>query len=159
MISLLRVFIPGFWLGLLVALAFIETPLKFLAPGVTVPLALGIGRIVLTAAEIASVVLLFALVAVSFVHPRVTRGALATLAGLGATLFVQVAIVRPPLNARTDVVLAGGDPGESPLHLVYVATDIALVALLVAYLVVEARARRLSSPGRPDAPGGTRSSR
>lgn len=146
MISTLRVLIPGFWLGLLVALAFIETPLKFLAPGVTVPLALGIGRIVLTAAEIASVVLLLALVVVSFVRPRVGRGAAFTLAGLAATLVVQMAVVRPLLNARTDVVLAGGDPGESPLHLVYVATDVVLLALIVGYLVIEGRARRVSRP-------------
>lgn len=146
MTSTLRVLIPGFWAGLLVALAFIETPLKFLAPGVTVPLALGIGRIVLTAAEIASAVLLLALVAVSFARPRVGRGAVIALAGLATTLVVQMAIIRPMLNARTDVVIAGGDPGDSPLHLVYVASDLILLALLAAYLVIEGRARRVSSP-------------
>ncbi|HLU63123.1 MAG TPA: hypothetical protein VKY66_01215 [Protaetiibacter sp.] len=146
MISQLRVLIPGFWMGLLVALAFIETPLKFLGPGVTVPLALGIGRLVLTAAEIASAVLLLALVVVSFVRPRVGRGVIATLAALAVTLVVQVALVRPALNARTDVVLAGGDPGDSPLHLVYVAIDVVLLALLVVYLVLEYRGRRITSP-------------
>lgn len=31
------------WLGMVVAISFLEAPLKFRAPGVTVPLVLGIG--------------------------------------------------------------------------------------------------------------------
>ncbi|GCE41717.1 probable conserved transmembrane protein [Rhodococcus wratislaviensis] len=31
------------WLGMVVAISFLEAPLKFRAPGVTVPLGLGIG--------------------------------------------------------------------------------------------------------------------
>lgn len=152
MLSTLRTLIPGFWMGLLVALAFIETPLKFLAPGVTVPLALGIGRLVLTAAELAGAVLLIALTVVSLVRPRVGRGALAVIAGLWATLLVQLALIRPALNARTDVVLAGGDPGDSPLHGLYVASDAAMLALLVTYLVVAGRSatHRTASTTRAD---------
>ena len=32
------------WLGMVIAISFLEAPLKFRAPGVTVPLGLGIGR-------------------------------------------------------------------------------------------------------------------
>ena len=34
------------WLGMVLAISFLETPLKFRAPGITVPLGLGIGRLV-----------------------------------------------------------------------------------------------------------------
>lgn len=34
------------WLGMVLAISFLEAPLKFRAPGVTIPLGLGIGRIV-----------------------------------------------------------------------------------------------------------------
>jgi hypothetical protein len=61
-------------------------------------------------------------------------------------LLVQVAVIRPPLNGRIDVILAGGDPGASPLHVLYIVADVLLLALLVAYLLL-ARPR----PPRPAA--------
>jgi len=147
-----RTLVPGFWMGLLVALAFIETPLKFLAPGVTVPLALGIGRLVLTAAELASAVLLIVLTVISLLRPRLGRGGLAIVAGLWATLLAQLALIRPALNARTDTVLAGGDPGDSPLHGIYVASDVVLLVLLVAYLVCAVRQGRSATTRREPSP-------
>lgn len=40
---------PFIWLGMVPAISFLETPLKFRAPGITVPLGLGIGRLVFRA--------------------------------------------------------------------------------------------------------------
>ena len=37
------------WLGMVLAISFIEAPLKFRAPGVTLPIGLGIGRLVFRA--------------------------------------------------------------------------------------------------------------
>jgi hypothetical protein len=37
------------WLGMVLAISFLEAPLKFRAPGITVPLGLGIGRLVFRA--------------------------------------------------------------------------------------------------------------
>ena len=55
------------WLGMLLGISFLETPLKFRAPGITLPLGLGIGRLVfraLNATEITlAAVLLAALLA------------------------------------------------------------------------------------------------
>ncbi|MFW6600376.1 hypothetical protein ACQBAU_12945 [Propionibacteriaceae bacterium Y2011] len=48
------------WLGMVLAISFIEAPLRFRAPGVTVPIGLGIGRIVFRALNVAE--LLFAVV-------------------------------------------------------------------------------------------------
>ena len=53
--------VPFIWLGMVLAISFLETPLKFRAPGITVPLGLGIGRLVfraLNAAELAFAVAL-----------------------------------------------------------------------------------------------------
>lgn len=136
----LRAVLPGVWIGLLIGLAFIETPLKFLAPGVDLPIALGIGRLVLTAADIAGAVLLVAITLVS-VRPRLSRTGTVTLVVLWAVLFVQIVVIRPLLNARTDVILAGGDPGESSLHAFYVVGDVLLLGGLVVYIIVTARQR------------------
>ena len=37
------------WFGMVLAISFLEAPLKFRAPGITLPLGLGIGRIVFRA--------------------------------------------------------------------------------------------------------------
>ena len=36
--------VPPIWLGLIIGISFIEAPLKFTAPGIMIPLGLGIGR-------------------------------------------------------------------------------------------------------------------
>ncbi|TFI15770.1 hypothetical protein E4A41_15285, partial [Micrococcus endophyticus] len=49
--------VPAVWLGLLVGISLIEAPLKFTAPGITIPLGLGIGRRVFFAMNLVEVVL------------------------------------------------------------------------------------------------------
>ena len=45
------------WLGLVVAISFIEAPLKFRAPGVSLPIGLGVGRLVFRALNAVEAVL------------------------------------------------------------------------------------------------------
>ncbi|WP_307679922.1 hypothetical protein [Streptomyces sp. V4I2] len=125
------------WLGMVLAISFLEAPLKFRAPDVTVRIGLGIGRLVFRAlnrAEVVQVVVVVAAVAVG--DPPVTVLVLTVLAV--ALLAVQMAAVRPVLNRRSDRVLAGADVPRSRAHLVYVACEsvklVALVALGTATL-------------------------
>lgn len=149
-IRTLRTAIPALWIGLLIGLAFIETPLKFLAPGVTLEIALGIGRLVLTAADIAGAVLLVTITVLSLVRPRITRPTAWVLGGLWVVLVVQLAAIRPFLNARTDQVLAGLAPSGSSLHMFYIAADVLLLCLLVAYIVLAARQPAAADAARAD---------
>jgi hypothetical protein len=41
--------IPFLWLGMIASISFVEAPLKFRAPGVTVEIGVGIGHLVFTA--------------------------------------------------------------------------------------------------------------
>jgi hypothetical protein len=50
-----------------------------------------------------------------------------------------VMVIRPLLNRRTDLVLAGADDGGSALHYVYIAADGVLIILLVLILIAAAR--------------------
>jgi hypothetical protein len=118
------------WLGMVLAISFLEAPLKFRAPGITIPLGLGIGRLVFRALNRVELVLLvLALVGVA----RAQRPA---LIGLSAALAVLVAVqlggVRPVLNRRSDRVLAGEELPRSRGHLVYVGLEVVKVALLIA---------------------------
>ena len=139
----LRLVVPALWMGLIVGLSFIETPLKFTAPGITTELGLGIGRIVFTALAIAGAVLLLVLTAAAFAPPREDRAGLLLLAGLWAVAAVQSLGIRPLLSARSDVIIAGGDPGPSWLHYGYIAAELALLALLLAYIVHVLRGVRI----------------
>jgi len=133
--------IPVLWFGMVFAISFIEAPLKFQAPGITIPLGLGIGRLVFTTLNILEAVLAVALIAVSLWPKavRITGQLRAILWIIIAILVVKIAVVRPPLNARTDLVLGGAEPGESPWHYIYIVLDVALLVLLIVFTVKQAK--------------------
>ena len=141
-VELWRLVLPVLWFGLVAAISFIEAPLKFQAPGITIPLGLGIGRLVFTALNVVEGAILVALTLLTFwpAASRIVRKRLWVWAALAAVFIVKVTVVRPPLNARTDLVLQGADPGQSMWHYVYIACDGATMALLVTAAVLAARA-------------------
>jgi hypothetical protein len=100
------------WLGMVLAVSFIETPLRFRAPGVTLHIGLGIGRLVFRTLNMCELVLTAAVVVV--------------------TPLVQVFVVRRQLTRRSDVVLAGNDGPRSRAHWVYVGLEtVKVIALII----------------------------
>src|SRR3954468_3173611 len=118
------------WLGMVTAISFLETPLKFRAPGVTVPIGLGIGRLVFRALNTVEAALA-AVVAAAVLAGGAPAGVLGPAAAVVALLAVQVAVVRRRLGRRSDRVLAGEELPRSRGHLAYVAFEVAKAALLV----------------------------
>ena len=117
------------WLGMVLAISFLEAPLKFRAAGVTVPIGLGIGRLVFRALNTAEAVLAVAwLIGVIVGGP--SAGVLVAGTVAIAALVVQLMAVRPPLNRRSDLVLAGEDAPHSRAHHAYIALETAKVAAL-----------------------------
>lgn len=119
------------WLGMVLGISFLEAPLKFRAPGVTLRIGLGIGRLVFRALNRVEMVLLLVL-AVAVGAGGARGGALVPTVALAALLAGQLLIVRPRLNRCSNRVLAGEDLPRSREHLVYVAAEVVKVALLVA---------------------------
>ncbi|MFI5611909.1 hypothetical protein [Amycolatopsis sp. NPDC051903] len=118
------------WLGMVLGISFLEAPLKFRAPGVTVALGLGIGRLVFAALNKVEVVLALGV----WVALIVSSGSAGTLGAAGAVslvLVAQLAAVRPALNRRSDRVLAGEEGPRSHAHLWYVGLEVLKVAGLV----------------------------
>ncbi|MEL0627080.1 hypothetical protein V6245_09000 [Salinibacterium amurskyense] len=134
----LRLVVPAIWLGLIIGISFLETPLKFQAPGITLELGLGIGRVVFFAMNTTALVLA-ALLTLAMIRPRATRAQWGVLIGLWAVLLTQILVIRPPLNARTDAVVAGVDSGGSLWHYFYIAADGSIFVLLIIFIVVSAR--------------------
>lgn len=121
------------WLGMVLAISFLEAPLKFRAPGITIPLGLGIGRLVFRALNMCEVVLA-AVALVGVVLGHAPTGALVALGVAVVALGAQVLGVRPALARRSDAVLADArvaESGRSRAHLVYVGCEGAKVVALV----------------------------
>ena len=123
------------WLGMVLAISFLEAPLKFRAPVVTIQIGLGIGRLVFRALNICEVLLAAtALVAVVLGRPPVA--AVVALGVAVAALGIQVVGVRPALMRRSDAVLAdatAAESGRSHAHVVYVGFEaVKVVALVVS---------------------------
>jgi hypothetical protein len=119
------------WLGMVLAISFLEAPLKFGAPGVTLPIGLGIGRRVFRALNAVEAVLAVGIVVALLVDAPGT-GATVALAVAIVVLAAQLVLVRPRLNKRSDAVLAGHEGPRSHAHLWYVVTEsVKVVALLV----------------------------
>jgi hypothetical protein len=124
------------WLGMVLAISFLETPLKFRAPGVTVQIGLGIGRLVFRALNVVELVFVAALVLAILVGAPPT-GVVVGVALTVTSLVVQVAIVRPVLTRRSDRVLAGESPPRSRAHHWYVGLEVAkLIALPITGVLV-----------------------
>jgi hypothetical protein len=118
------------WLGMILAISFLETPLKFRAPGVTVPIGLGIGRLVFRALNSAEAVLAVT-VTVAAVLSSAPVSVLAFTAAADALLAAQTGVIRPRLSRRTSQVLAGADQSRSSAHWYYVAAEVAKVVTLI----------------------------
>lgn len=118
------------WLGMVLAISFLEAPLKFRAPGVTIRIGLGIGRLVFRALNLVESVLATAVVMLVLVDGTPARVIAWTVAAV-VPLVGQLAVVRPRLNRRSDRVLADEDLPRSRGHLVYIAFEIAKVLALL----------------------------
>ncbi|WKG05847.1 hypothetical protein [Mycolicibacterium sp. HK-90] len=123
------------WLGMVLAISFIEAPLKFRAPGVTLQIGLGIGRMVFRALNRVETAFAVAIIVALAVH-RPSAAAIAAFAVAIAALALQLIAVRPKLTQRSDAVLAVA-PGEeatgrSRVHYVYVAFELVKVIALLA---------------------------
>ncbi|MEV6948069.1 hypothetical protein AB0N07_40285 [Streptomyces sp. NPDC051172] len=119
------------WLGMVLAISFLEAPLKFRAPGVTIPIGLGIGRLVFRALNLTEAVLAVVVVAAVAAGDPPGR-VVGPVAAAAVLLLVQLLAVRPRLNRRSDRVLAGEDLPRSRDHLYYVALEAAKVVALIA---------------------------
>ncbi|MGV0643135.1 hypothetical protein ABQE44_06970 [Mycolicibacterium sp. XJ2546] len=130
-----QLLVPTLWLGMVLAISFIEAPLKFGAPGVTLPIGLGIGRRVFKALNGVEIVLAVVLLAATLIAKPSTAVLILVLVA-AAVLAVQVVVVRPPLTKRSNRVLAGETLPRSNMHYVYVGLELVKVGALIALAFV-----------------------
>jgi hypothetical protein len=113
------------WLGMVLAISFLEAPLKFRAPNVTLQIGLGIGRLVFRALNTVEMVLAIVVLVATVASPP-SAGTTVALAIVFAALALQIGAVRPRLNRRSDQVLAGLSDDGAPRsrgHYVYIGLE------------------------------------
>jgi hypothetical protein len=119
------------WLGMVLAISFLEAPLRFRAPNVTLQIGLGIGRLVFRALNTMEVGFALVILAIVAAGPTPARIAVAFSVAFAA-LAIQSIAVRPRLTRRSDKVLAGLDAPRSRGHYVYVALEMVKAVALIA---------------------------
>lgn len=130
---LLQIAVPFVWLGFVGGISFVEAPLKFQAPNITLPLGLGIGRLVffaLNKIEIALAILL--LVSFFKIKPQ-ARLPLIFFGAIAFLLVLQTVWLLPVLDKRAAEIITGQSvaPGSYE-HLIYIAADAVKFILLSA---------------------------
>jgi membrane protease YdiL (CAAX protease family) len=124
------------WLGMVLAISFLEAPLKFRAPNVTLQIGLSIGRLVFRALNTVEVAFALVILAIVVAGPMPVR-IIVAFAVAFAALAVQLIAVRPRLTRRSDQVLAGSEGPRSRGHWAYVGLEaVKVVALLAAGILL-----------------------
>lgn len=128
------------WVGLTAGVSMLATPIRFTAPSITRPVALDVGRVVFAAlnkAELAALVVLLVVVRVA----GLTQKWWAFCAILTLVVLAQGAWLIPELAARTDIIIAGGEPPASYAHAIYSSLELVKIGLLL-FLGFSALAKR-----------------
>jgi hypothetical protein len=129
------------WAGVSIGVAFVATPAKFLAPSLSLPVALEVGRQtfrVYNGLEIGLAVLAVALALGSAERRRW----LLAFAVPVAVVAAQALWLIPALDARVLMLQAGEAPARSHLHAFYIAAEAAKVLTLLGAALIAGDARR-----------------
>lgn len=120
------------WAGVTIGVSIIATPVRFTALSITRPIALDVGRVVFAALNKAELALLVALLVVVRVA-GLARQWWGICAFLTLVVLAQGVWLIPELAARTDIVIAGGEPPPSYAHAIYSSLELAKIGSLLFF--------------------------
>jgi F0F1-type ATP synthase assembly protein I len=129
-LPLFIVIIACIWSGMLLGISFLEAPLKFQAPGISLALGLGIGRLVFHALNKIEIVFALWILALCFlVRPS---GFIWSVFGIiSAVLAVESLWLLPVLDERAQLIIEGKTPAPDSPHIYYVIGEALKVVLLI----------------------------
>src|SRR5699024_392558 len=125
------------WVGFVGAISFMESWLKFRAPGVKLPVGLSIGRLIFKALNRVewACFLLLLIGVLAFVDGPGTDISLDAFVWVGVVLIfiliLQTVVWLPKMDKRANQVIAGEQPPKSNMHFVYVAAELIKLVLLI----------------------------
>ena len=135
------------WSGMVLGISFLEAPVKFMAPSLTLPVALDVGRHVfgaLNLVELGWMALSMALMVAAW--SQLSRSGVIMLPVIWTVVAAQSLWLLPALNARASQIIAGEMPPDSYHHTIYCGLEVLKVVLL---LTVGALLLKKLAAGRP----------
>ncbi len=128
--------ISFFWFGLLLAISFIETPMKFQVPGITLPVALQLGKTMFRISTIIQMVLMVLVFLNLFLdQSKLTKTILFTSILLALILILEKFWMLPILDERANILALGKGLPPTPLHnyFIYAESFKAILLLLLGF--------------------------
>ena len=120
------------WLGMVLGISFLEAPVKFMAPSVTLEIGLDIGRYVFGAFN--KVECVFALViAILLITARRKDLSMVPIGLAWLSLALQTVWLLPVLAARSELIIQGQTPPPSVSHTIYVVLEVIKAVSLAVY--------------------------
>jgi hypothetical protein len=138
------ILVPFVWSGLIIGISFLEAPLKFQAPNITLVLGLGIGNLVfsiLNKVEIGLATLIF----ISSIIEKTNEKQLIMVCSVVIILAIQSVYLLPLLSHRVILLQQGLSPEPSRVHILYIGFEILKLILLtrIGILKVEQIIKRI----------------
>jgi hypothetical protein len=120
------------WLGMILGISFLETPVKFKAPSVTLEIGLDVGRQVFGVFNKVECVLALGM-AILIVIIREKDRLVIPLGVVWSSLVLQTFWLLPILDDRVELILQGQTPAPSYLHTIYVGLEVLKAVALAVY--------------------------
>lgn len=122
------------WIGFVSAISFMESWIKFKAPGVTLPIGLGIGNLVFNALNNVELVLAIIILVSIFISetPAFSLDKIFYYCPL-IILLLQTFWLLPVMNTRAELQIKGEPVPNSHLHFYYVGMEVTKVICLFAF--------------------------
>lgn len=119
------------WFGFVSAISFMEAPVKFTAPSLSLAVGLDVGRHVFAALNKAEIVFALTSLLLLFVAKPSSK-VIALFSSIGLILLLQTLWLLPALDARALVIIGGNTPPPSSMHMIFIVVEvIKLVGLFV----------------------------
>lgn len=119
-----------FWLGFFMSISFLETPLKFTAPNLSLADGLQVGKIVFGALNKCEWVFL-CIILISCLLNKTSKKGLYLIAIISVILVIETAWLLPLLDAGVNRVISGQPAGVQYIHWLYVLLEIIKVPVLL----------------------------
>ncbi len=130
-ISPMAIFI---WIGFVCAISFMEAWLKFRAPGITIPLGLGIGNLVFAALnKVEWLLAIIIIIQIVLSGAKIFDKQFVFILIPISILILQTLWLLPALDARAQLYIKGVELPPSTLHIWFVVAEIAKVACLFLF--------------------------
>lgn len=135
--------VPAIWLGLLIGVSFIATPVKFTAPSLALEPALDVGRVtfgLFSRVEWGVAAILLGMGVVARLPPWRAAG----VGLLVVALAIQALWLLPVLDTRVAAVMAGAPLPPSGHHAAYAGLEVVKAGILLALALAGARRLRMA---------------